>query len=103
MLPNSRSSLMVLIHAPSLGGAPTKMAEGSECSRELAFRRQQLLQSRELVGFEIGLVPADPADPGKAHGKAGAVAGRALQPFEGDLQHQAALHLPHRAEAIDGV
>src|SRR3954454_22347283 len=62
----------------------------------LSLGRQQLLQGRELVRLEIGLVPADAIDAGEAHGEAGFMTGGALQAFEGHLQHKAALDLAHR-------
>jgi hypothetical protein len=53
------------------------------------------------------LVPADPADPRKAHGHAGLVPGRALQALEGDLQHQPVVrpgpHGADRTKPLDGV
>src|SRR5258705_9155657 len=68
---------------------------------------QHLLERLQPVGLARRLVPAQPADAGKAHRKPGFVAGRTLQPFEGDLEHQALVglvhDLAHRAETLDGV
>ena len=68
---------------------------------------QHPLQRLEPVGLARRLVPAQPADARKAHREPGLVPGRALQPFERDLQHQALVglvhDLAHRAEAVDGV
>src|SRR5262249_36759484 len=68
---------------------------------------QDSLQRFQPVGFARRLVPAQPADAGKAHGEPRLVPRRTLQSLEGDLKHQALgglVHdLSHRAEALDGV
>ena len=50
---------------------------------------EDLLQRLDAVGLARRLVPADAVDAREAHGDAGFVPGRALQPLEGDLQHEA--------------
>src|ERR1700704_377738 len=68
---------------------------------------QHLLERLQPVGLARRLVPAQAADARKAHREPGFVAGRTLQPFERDLEHQALVglvhDLAHRAEALDGV
>src|ERR1700704_1316362 len=68
---------------------------------------EHLLERLQPVGFARRLVPAQPAGSGEAHRKPGLVAGRTLQPFERDLEHQALVglvhDLAHRAETLDGV
>src|SRR5579883_2270005 len=96
------------------------MAEGrwgTTNAASTAFRRyqificglcfQHLLQRFQPVGLARRLVPAQPADAGKAHGDAGFVPGRALQALESNLQHQALVSFMNDvtdgAEFLDGV
>ena len=50
---------------------------------------QQRLQRLDAVGLAAGLSQRSREMRGKAHGDAGFVPRRAVEPFEGDLQHQA--------------
>src|SRR6266404_9696899 len=68
---------------------------------------QHPLQRLQPVGLAWWLVPAQPADARKPHRDAGFMPRRALQPLEGDFQHQALVRPMHdvadRAELFGGV
>src|SRR6478736_8297332 len=68
---------------------------------------EDLLQGLDPVRLRRRLVPANAADPGKAHGDAGFVPGGALQALEGDFENEPAIlavfHLPDGPEAVDRV